>query len=88
MPPRLRVLAGTSLSSLVPITDLVNTPRPFELSSDLFKGQIVVHVKGLQEEDGSVRESEYFERQDRSGITWSIQVQGHSGTLVYNGSER
>lgn len=76
MSPRLRVRAGTSLDNLVSITDLVNTPRSFTLSSDVFRGEIVVHIKGLQEEDGSVRNSEYFERKDRGGVTWSIQVQG------------
>ena len=76
MPPRLRALAGTSLANLVPITELVNTPRTFELSSDVFKGKIVAHIKGMTGEDGSPRNSEYFEREDRSGITWSIQVQG------------
>ena len=76
MSPRLRVRAGTSLDNLVSITHLVNTPCPFALSSDVFRGEIVAHIKGLQEEDGSVRTSEYFERKDRGGVTWSIQVQG------------
>jgi hypothetical protein len=75
-PPRLRVLAGTSLTNLVPITEQVNTPNAFELSSDAFKGRIVACIKGMTEVDGAARESEYFEREDRKGITWSIQVQG------------
>lgn len=83
MAPRLRVLAGTSINNLVPITELVNTSRPFELSSDAFNGNVVVYIKGLAEADGNIRNSEYFEREDRSGITWSIQVQGQALILVH-----
>jgi len=82
MSHRLRILAGTSLENLVPITELVNTPRTFELSSDVFKGEVVVCIKGMTEEDGTPRNSEYFEREDRSGITWSIQIQGKNPLLV------
>ncbi|KAJ8481793.1 hypothetical protein ONZ45_g15185 [Pleurotus djamor] len=74
--PRLRVLAGTSLSSLTPITSIVNTNGKHVLESDAFEGEIVVNIKGLVDEDGAVREGEYFAREDRQGITWSIQVQG------------
>ncbi|KAF5333866.1 hypothetical protein D9758_017104 [Tetrapyrgos nigripes] len=71
--PNLRVLAGTSLDALVPITDYVNTNKPFKLpASDRFEGEVVCNIKGFA--DGT--ESEYFEREDRKGVTWSIQVQG------------
>jgi hypothetical protein len=76
MAPRLRVLAGSSLETLVPITSLVNTSKPHTISSDLFEGQIVAHIKGFTDERGVVRDSEYFRREDRQGVTWSIQVQG------------
>ncbi|KAF5311127.1 hypothetical protein D9619_008074 [Psilocybe cf. subviscida] len=76
MAPRLRVLAGTSPESMVPITSLVNTPTPHKLSSRLFEGQVVAHIQGLTDESGNVRDSEYFGREDKAGITWSIQVQG------------
>jgi len=76
MAPRLRVLAGTSPETMAPITGLVNTSKPYSFSSDLFEGQIVAHIKGLTDEHGRVRESEYFSREDKAGITWSIQVQG------------
>lgn len=71
--PGLRVLAGTSLDELVPITEYVNTNRAFKLpSSDRFEGEVVCNIKGFEDE----KESEYFEREDRKGVTWSIQVQG------------
>jgi len=89
--PLLRVLAGTSPTSLVPITDFVNTNTPHFISSDVFEGQVVVNIKGFTNSEGRLRDTEYFRREDRKGITWSIQVQGtllgvHSGatsTLAY-----
>ncbi|KAG7441086.1 DUF1769-domain-containing protein [Guyanagaster necrorhizus] len=75
--PGLRVLAGPSLEALEPISHLVNTNQPFRISSDIFDGEILVNIKGFVNfPAGDVRESEYFSRQDRQGITWSIQVQG------------
>lgn len=76
MVPKLRVTAGTSMESMVPITALVNTNGSHKLSSDLFEGEIVAHIKDFPEENGNIRESEYFSREDRQGITWSIQVRG------------
>ncbi|CAA7264369.1 unnamed protein product [Cyclocybe aegerita] len=76
MAPRLRVLAGTSTSTMMPMTSLINTSTPFGLSSDVFEGQVVAHIKGLTDEHGELRDSEYFDRSDRKGVTWSIQVQG------------
>jgi len=72
---KLRISAGTSLETMVPITSNVNTNTPHKLSSDVFEGVIVAHIKNFVE-DGDKRESEYFSREDRRGITWSIQVQG------------
>ena len=72
--PRLRVVAGTSLNDLPPIT--VNTGTPHSFASDAFEGSILAHVKDFTGLDGGVIESEYFEREDRKGVTWSIQVQG------------
>ncbi|KAF4618824.1 hypothetical protein D9613_010086 [Agrocybe pediades] len=76
MAPRLRVLAGTSPETMTPITDLVNTSKPYHISSSLFEGEVVAHIKGLTDEHGKVRDSDYFSREDRAGVTWSIQVQG------------
>ncbi|KAJ7597332.1 hypothetical protein C8J56DRAFT_773657 [Mycena floridula] len=73
--PHLRVLAGTSLETLTPITHVVNTNKPFRISSELFEGQIIAHIKGFTVDD-RVLDSEYFHREDRQGTTWSIQVQG------------
>jgi len=74
--PRLRVLAGPTPNSLVPISYIVNTDKPHTISSDYFEGQIVVNVKGFTDPHGRVLDSEYFHRPDRKDITWSIQVQG------------
>lgn len=73
---RLRVLAGTSLDNLVSMSHVVNTNQPFKISSEFFEGEIVANIKGFTGDDGDILESEYFERSDRQGITWSIQVQG------------
>ncbi|TFY68722.1 hypothetical protein EVG20_g3449 [Dentipellis fragilis] len=72
--PRLRVTAGPSTAELVPIT--VNSGTPHSIFSDAFEGQVVVYIKGFTDTDGNVLDSEYFHREDRQGITWSIQVQG------------
>lgn len=75
--PHLRVLAGTSLDDLVPITHVVNKQKPFRITSDRFDGEIVANIKGFNDGQGnSPHGSEYFDREDRQGITWSIQVQG------------
>jgi len=73
---RLRICAGTSLESMTPVDSAVNTGMPHELTSDVFEGRIVAYIKDFVDEGGNMRESEYFSRKDRSGITWSIQVQG------------
>ncbi|KAG6335512.1 hypothetical protein ID866_3584 [Astraeus odoratus] len=74
--PRLRVLAGSSLDTLEPITHLVNTGRHYSVHSDRFDGKVAVYIKGFTDPQGRAPCSEYFERPDRKGITWSIQVQG------------
>lgn len=74
--PRLRVLAGPNPSSLVSISKIVNTDKPHTISTDQFEGQIVVNIKGFTDPEGKVLDSEYFNREDRKDITWSIQVQG------------
>jgi hypothetical protein len=74
--PRLRVVAGPSLDTLVPIS--VNSNEGHPISSDAFDGRIIAHIKDFPDKDGSVLHSEYFDREDRKGITWSIQVQGAS----------
>jgi hypothetical protein len=73
---RLRVLAGASPATLVPITDSVNSQIPHHISSDLFQGEVVVNIKGFTGTDGNAILSDYFSRDDKAGITWSIQVQG------------
>ncbi|KAG2008149.1 hypothetical protein CC2G_013610 [Coprinopsis cinerea AmutBmut pab1-1] len=71
---RLRVLAGPSLEQMRPIS--VNDSHPHKISSDLFEGEVVANIKGFTNGEGEVIDSEYFEREDRQGVTWSIQVQG------------
>ena len=80
--PRLSVVAGPSLDALVPIT--VNSGIPHNIVSDAFEGQILAYIKGFTDEEGNVLpgESEYFQREDRRGITWSIQTQGTLFDLV------
>ena len=70
--PRIRILAGPSLNDLVPIH--ANTNTPVQVNSDVFEGQLAVYIKGFADEEGKVRDSEYFRK--RSGVTWSIQMQG------------
>ena len=72
--PRLRVLAGPSYDEMSAIEP--NNNMAYPICSDLFEGQIVVHIKGFADERGVVSESDYFQREDRKDITWSIQVQG------------
>lgn len=76
MSPRLRVLAGANPDNMVPITSIVNTSKAHSIHSALFQGQIVANIKGMTDEHGRLRDSEYFEREERQGVTWSIQVQG------------
>jgi len=74
--PRLRVLAGPTPTSLVPISNIVNTDTPHTISTDQFEGRVVVNIKGFTDPQEQVVDSEYFHRPDRKDITWSIQVQG------------
>jgi hypothetical protein len=69
---------------MVPITSIVNTSQAYPIHSDLFEGELVANIKGLTDEHGRVRDSEYLAREDRQGITWSIQVQGQ-GLLALKG---
>ena len=74
--PRLRVVAGSSLDDMQPMS--VNTGEPFSISTPYFEGQLLAYIKGFPNEDGELLESDYFEREDRAGVTWSIQFQGAS----------
>jgi len=72
--PRLRVLAGPSPTTMNVIS--ANSDEVHDISSDVFEGKIIVHIKGFPDASGEVLESDYFSRKDKKGITWSIQVQG------------
>lgn len=74
--PRLRVLAGPNPNNLEDITDLVNTQKPYTISTSDFHGQVVANIKEFTGPDGVVRDSDYFNKEDRKDITWSLQVQG------------
>lgn len=74
MTRRLRVTAGPSQDKLVPIT--VNSGQAHRVTSDLFDGEVAAFIKDFVDHDGDPRDSEYFRRPDRSGVTWSIQVRG------------
>lgn len=67
----LRVLAGPTPDKVEDITHLVNTNKAFTISSDSFNGKIAVHLKGFVE-----GKDEYFEKEGREDVTWSIQAQG------------
>lgn len=86
MAPQLRVLAGATPETMTPITSKVNTTEAHKIASELFEGEVVVNIKGFTDpegqEQGQVMESEYFSREDRQGITWSIQVRGTSPLVV------
>ncbi|KAH9933766.1 uncharacterized protein B0H18DRAFT_600935 [Fomitopsis serialis] len=70
--PRLRILAGPSLDELTPIE--ANSDRAVEFKSDVFQGKVAAYIKGFADPSGDVSDSAYFEK--RTGVTWSIQVQG------------
>lgn len=80
--PRLRVLAGPTPTSLVSISNIVNTETPHHISTDQFEGQVVVNIKGFTDPQGRVVNDEYFQRLDRKDVTWSIQVQGAHFTFL------
>ena len=75
MPAALRVLAGPSPYSLTDISDKVNTNKTHRIVSDTFEGVISLQIKRFPTHHRTTS-SDYFERLDRQGITWSIQVQG------------
>jgi hypothetical protein len=78
---RLRVRIGPSMDKLVCITDKVNSGKAHDISSELFEGKVAINIKGFTNPSGEELSTEYFDREDRKGITWSIQVQGASEHL-------
>ncbi|THU79648.1 hypothetical protein K435DRAFT_810536 [Dendrothele bispora CBS 962.96] len=55
--PGLRVLAGTSLDALVPITEFVNTNKTFKFpTSDRFEGEVICNIKGFEDGKESTRQ--------------------------------
>ena len=76
--PRLRVLAGPTFhaSSLTEIK--ANSDVGFPISTEFFEGRVAVYLKGFGfgDEEGTVGESAYFEREERRDVTWSVQFQG------------
>jgi Protein of unknown function (DUF1769) len=74
MAPRLRVIAGPAQDQLQPIT--VNSGKAHRITSELFDGEVVAYIKGFVDDEGRTLETEYFGRDDRHGVTWSIQVRG------------
>ena len=61
------------MDDLTPIS--VNSGVPVRISTDAFEGEVAVFIKGLEDpETGVARDTDYFRK--RSGVTWSIQVQG------------
>lgn len=64
------------MDKLVCITDKVNSGKAHDVSSELFQGKVAINIKGFTNPSGEELSAEYFDREDRKGITWSIQVQG------------
>ena len=83
--PRLRILAGPSTTDLKPIR--ANSGDGADVSSEVFEGKVAVFIKGFADPDGKVSQSEYFEHEERRGVTWSIQVQGMDIDVLLNGFE-
>jgi len=75
MPADLRVFAGPSPHSLVDVSDKINTVQSHRIVSDAFEGALSLQIKRFPARHRTTS-SDYFERSDRQGITWSIQVQG------------
>ncbi|KAG8883015.1 hypothetical protein FRB97_007389 [Tulasnella sp. 331] len=79
--PKFKVLAGSSYDELkeLPVNaDMKDDGSPpyFEIKTADFEGRIVGNIKGFVDQTGEVGTSKYFDRKDRVGTTWSIQVQG------------
>jgi len=72
--PRLRVLAGSTLDHLVPISP--NSDIAVDVSSDAFEGKVAVYIKGFADASGCASDSPYFYYEQRSRVTWSFQMQG------------
>lgn len=75
MPVGLQVLVGPSPYSLVDISDKVNTDQAHHIASDAFEGDISLQITPFPTHHRTTS-SDYFDRPDRRGVTWSIQVQG------------
>lgn len=71
--PRLRVLAGPSLEQLSVISS--NDGVAHSISGEYFEGRVAVYIRDERPCFAS-RLPKYFERKERKGVTWSIQVQG------------
>jgi hypothetical protein len=69
------------MDKLVCITDKVNSGKAHDVSSELFQGKVAINIKGFTNPSGEELSAEYFDREDRKGITWSIQVRGASEVL-------
>ena len=80
--PRIRVSVGPSLSALEDISDKVNAGSAHDIVSEAFEGRISIHLKGFTTCGNQPLKDEFFQREDRRGITWSIQVQGLSVALL------
>lgn len=89
--PRLRIRVGSSLSSLQDISSKVNTGNTHDIISDAFEGRICMYIKGFPDSNNHTTGVDFFDREDRRGITWSIQVQGrflqpHSANDIWFGN--
>ncbi|KZV99444.1 DUF1769-domain-containing protein [Exidia glandulosa HHB12029] len=70
--PRLRVLAGPSFDNLAPIN--ANNDVAYPIAGDHFEGRVAVYIR--LDDRPAHHQARYFDRKERKGVTWSIQVQG------------
>lgn len=89
MPTRLRVLAGGSKETLVPV-QVNDDAHPLEVKSERFEGRVTVRIKNYPGSssdkpddnppasgtDAAPHSSRYFEEDYGRNATWSIQFQG------------
>jgi len=76
MAPRMRVLVGSSLDNVKPIS--VNDYSVHSIDSADFTASVSVHIDGYVDPDGNPVPDDYFQHESRKSkaVTWSIQCQG------------
>ncbi|KAH8828982.1 hypothetical protein DL96DRAFT_1021869 [Flagelloscypha sp. PMI_526] len=75
--PHLRVLAGSSLDALQPISDIINCGKSCKVSNRFFEGELSASIRDFINEEGEkVPNGPYFGQPGKDSITWSIVTKG------------